>query len=246
MRKTIISLAITAAIITSPGSAYAQSSPLCQPIYGGGTTCEQPSGLTLIKQVQNPQTGQYGTANPIYTMFFAPGQTVPFKIKLTNTYDTALTNIMIQDQFPPYVDYISGNGSFNQKTGVLTTSIPSLAAHQTVSLYIQGKITDASQLPTNQTNICVANQATATANNLTSVANSQFCISKDILNNTSSSTAQPSNPPTSAGGLPVYPPQVQSKTTPSTGPESWAIAALLPLGLAGIYLRRKTKLRSTS
>ncbi|HSA83432.1 MAG TPA: hypothetical protein VLF20_00915 [Patescibacteria group bacterium] len=42
------------------------------------------------------------------------------------------------------------------------------------------------------------------------------------------------------GGLPVEQP-AQATTTPGTGPELLSLAALIPAGAMGIYLRRKTK-----
>lgn len=50
---------------------------------------------------------------------------------------------------------------------------------------------------------------------------------------------QPTIPPTSKGGLPVYTsPQVTQ--TPNSGPEALVLGALPVLGALGIYLRRKT------
>lgn len=50
---------------------------------------------------------------------------------------------------------------------------------------------------------------------------------------------QPTIPPTSKGGLPVYTsPQVTE--TPDSGPEALVLGALPVLGALGFYLRRKT------
>lgn len=51
---------------------------------------------------------------------------------------------------------------------------------------------------------------------------------------------QPTIPPTTKGGLPVYEaPQVSEM--PSSGPEAILLGALPALGALGFYLRRKTK-----
>ena len=58
-------------------------------------------------------------------------------------------------------------------------------------------------------------------------------------NQTNSSANQ--TPTQTKGGQTIYPVS-QSKTTPSTGPETWAIVALIPLGGIGMLLRNKAKI----
>ena len=52
------------------------------------------------------------------------------------------------------------------------------------------------------------------------------------------SPAQPANPPQTKGGLPVYDSQTAT-TTPATGPETFALISMIPVALAGWYLRKK-------
>lgn len=54
---------------------------------------------------------------------------------------------------------------------------------------------------------------------------------------------QPTVPPTSKGGIPVYTsPQVTQM--PNSGPEAFLLGALPVLGAVGVYLRRKTHKKS--
>jgi hypothetical protein len=64
---------------------------------------------------------------------------------------------------------------------------------------------------------------------------------------TNATSSQENTTPTQAtapqqtkGGLPIYPAS-NTKSTPSTGPEDWALPSLLFLGATGLLLRNKTK-----
>jgi hypothetical protein len=51
---------------------------------------------------------------------------------------------------------------------------------------------------------------------------------------------QPTNAPTTKGGLPVYKP-TQTTQTPETGPEAYALISLVPAAALGFYLRSKIR-----
>jgi hypothetical protein len=53
-------------------------------------------------------------------------------------------------------------------------------------------------------------------------------------------TPKPNLPQQTKGGQRIYP-ATQSKTTPSTGPEEWALPALFLIGIMGFWLRNKAK-----
>src|SRR6185437_4238270 len=56
-----------------------------------------------------------------------------------------------------------------------------------------------------------------------------------------SPTATPQSAPSQTkGGLPIYP-SSNSQSTPSTGPDDWALPSLLFLGAVGLLLRKKAK-----
>jgi uncharacterized repeat protein (TIGR01451 family) len=242
MKKTILFFIVFALVIFlyTPVNASAQDTASCQPIFGGGNSCVQSSQLTISKQIQDPQTKQYVTANLVYNIFYGPDQPVPFKITVTNTSNNNLSYINVQDQFPKYIDFLEGNGDFNKQTGIFTMAIAQLKAHSSQSIYIQGKVVSEDQFPANQSNVCLANQVTATSGSEISVANSQFCITKSISGNIASTL-----PPSSQNGFPIYKP-VETQTTPATGNESLAFISLLPIALAGIFLRSKTRLIARS
>lgn len=199
----------------------------CQPIYGGGQTCVQVGNVVINKTVQNPQTGSFADNLNINDPKFAPASSATFNITVTNTGSSTINKVTLKDTLPQFVSFTSGPGSFDSNTKVLTFDVSDLKAGESRTFTVVAKVTDAGQLPADQGITCVVNQALATAENgQQSSDNSQFCIQKPVLGETK-------------GGLKVFPaPQVT--TTPATGPEMLPLIGLIPTGVFGFLLRRKT------
>ncbi len=214
--------------VTAP--AYGQE---CQPIYGGGETCVQSNEVTLNVLVQNPDTKEYVNNLGISDPKYGPNQTVNFHVTLKNISNKTLSNIVVKNKFPQFLDYLSGTGNYDKNSKTLTFTISQLNSQESKTYTIQGKVVSADKLPSNQGTVCEIYQASATVDNNISEDNAQFCIAK-------AGSASPTIPPTTKGGLPVYTPG-QSKTTPPTGPEMLGWLALLPSALAGVWLRKKAK-----
>lgn len=198
----------------------------CQPIYGGGQTCVQVGNILINKTVQNPQTGAFVDNLNINDPKFAPAVAVKFNITVTNTGSSTINKTTVKDTLPQFVSFVSGPGSFDSNTKVLTFDVGNLAAGESRIFTIAGRVADGGQLPADQGITCVVNQALATAENgQQSSDNSQFCIQKPVLGETK-------------GGLKVFPAPAVT-TTPSTGPEMLSLIGLIPTGLAGFMLRKK-------
>lgn len=225
--KKVLLISLSAGVISLASFVSAVNADTsCQPIYGGGQTCVQVGNITINKTVKNPSTGSFvdnlGTGDPK----FSPTNTVAFKITVTNTGDSDISKTTVKDTLPNYVTFVSGPGKFDNNTKVLTFDVENLAAGASKTFDVTAKVVEAKNLPGDQSTICVVNQATAKTNdNQESSDNAQFCIEKEVT-------------PTTKGGLKVFPaPEV--KTTPSTGPEMFALIGLIPSGLAGLVLRKK-------
>lgn len=207
----------------------------CQPIYGGGQNCVTVGKIVINKTVQCPsiqqgtqctQTGQFvdnlGTNDPKYS----PNQTVTFQISITNTGSAVVPQVVVKDIFPGYVNFVSGAGNFDNNTKTLTFITYNLNPNETRNFAIQGKVADVSLLPTADMITCVVNQSTLTATDSSQTQdNSQFCIQVPQV--------------TTKGGLPIFPP-AKITATPSTGPEMIPLIGLLPAGLSGWFLRKKS------
>jgi len=265
MNKSILinsAVAITLLMI-STGSAFAAGtanygSNQCQPIYGGGNSCVNTPQFEINKAVQNPQNQEFVDNLGVGDPHFVAGQIVPFKITVKNTSGDDLSNVVIKDVLPDFVEFSGGVGNFDANSKTLTINLDKLASNESRDFFVQAKVKSADQLPGDQNVTCVVNQSMIIVGDKTSQDNSQFCIEKTIVtptpnnpgnpgnpntpNNpgTPGTPSNPVNPTTTKGGLPVFPP-AQVKTTPQTGPEAFSLIALIPSAIGGVLLRRKTK-----
>jgi uncharacterized repeat protein (TIGR01451 family) len=228
MKKLFTLLLLTVSYLFITSSAFATTS--CQPIYGGGESCSQTGNIILDKTVQNPSNGLFVDNLNINDPKYSPGQTVNFNITIRNTENKVLTNIEVKDVLPQYVSFVSGPGNFDKNTNTLTFNIGNFPANEARTYTVQGKIADQGSLPFVNGTTCVVNQSVMHASNGQSAQdNSQFCVQ---LTTTTTVITK--------GGLTVVTP-APITTTPSTGPEMLPLLALIPSGIAGFFLRRKSK-----
>lgn len=201
----------------------------CQIVYGGGEVCEKQVKFTINKLVQKPGKGggEFVENLTIADPRYAPDQNVNFKIVVENTGDTDITNLNIADNFGEFLSFVAGVGNANVGAKEVNFVIGKLNKGQKVEYIITVKTADSSNLPQNQAVSCTFNTVKATSQDgATAEDNSQVCIEKNVL-----------------GAVPT--PQVFEKVTikevPATGPELLGLFALIPAGVAGIYLRKIAK-----
>lgn len=199
----------------------------CTPIYGGGQTCPPPGDITIDKTVQTPQNGIFVNNLTVNDPKYTPGQSVNFKIVITNTTSTKISKVTINDVFPSYLTFESGSGNYDSGKNTLTFTLDNLNGGESRTYDLKAKIIDSASIPFTNGVVCVVNQAIGTtSDNKSAQDNSQLCIQKETV---------------TKGGLPVAPaPKVT--TTPPTGPEMLPLLALIPGGLAGYLLRKKSKI----
>lgn len=228
-------------------SAFAQQS-YCP--YGGGP-CIQQGNLAANKTVQDPVTKAFLNNLTITSNRFGPGQIVTFKITITNTGNVQMGTVDIKDLFPQFLTFVSGPGTFNSSTNTLSFQTTNLNPNESRDFIITGKILDQNHLPSDPGVICLTNQVIAASDSSNAQDTSQFCIEKQITQQSvgaaanippTSPTPQPATPTpaTTKGGISIFPPQ-QITTTPPTGPELIPLAAMLPTGLLGLFLKKKSK-----
>lgn len=267
MNKSILinsAIAITL-LLLSTGSAFAAGNTTyggnqCQPIYGGGDSCPKTPQFEINKTVQNPKTQVFVDNLSVSDPRFAPTQIVPFKITVKNTSDVAISNVVIKDILPDFVDFSGGIGNFDTNNKTLTITLDKLEANESRDFFVQAKVRAADKLPGDQNVTCVVNQSIIVVGDKKSQDNSGFCIEKGapVPTQTPNNPSTPNNPPTTKGGLPINPetpavnppttkgglpvfPPTKATTTPQTGPEALSLLGLIPTALGGFLLRRKTK-----
>lgn len=228
MNKLIISFAFAVlAGVLFTSQIFASGESNCQTIYGGGQTCNSGVKFTLNKLVQVPGKGggNYVDNLTVSDAKYTAGQTVNFKIVVTNTGTTTLNNVAVVDTFPQFINFTAGAGNYNSGNKQLAFTIPSLATGASQEFIVSGKVVDEGQLPTTAGITCVTNTAHA-GDTSGSVADdmSQVCIQKNVF------------------GAPT--PEVFQKVPvnqiPATGPELYSLIGLIPTGIAGIMLRKKS------
>lgn len=232
MKKLLLIALATGLMSLSSFVSTVNADTSCQPIYGGGETCVQVGNLSIDKTVKNPSTGSFVDNLNINDPKYSPSSTVTFQITVTNTGSGNISKTTVKDTLPGYVTFVSGPGSFDADSKVLTFEINNLGAGKSQTFTLEAKTADQENLPTDQNVTCVVNQAKATSEKMESSDNSQFCIEK-------STEETPKGGTTTKGGKKVFPAPKVVKT-PDTGPEMLALVGLIPMGVGGLILRRKT------
>lgn len=238
---TIMSIS-TIAIFFLAKQAYAGGN--CQFIYGGGISCGS-ENLLVKKQVLQPGTANNYVDNvSINDPHYQPNSPIFFKITIKNISSNTLQNITVLDTFDSsrqYVDFTDGPGNFDAVSKTLTYKLASLLPNEEKTITIAGKVTASKNFPANQHIVCATNTVEVSpANDAPTEATSEFCI--DTAIKTTQATQQ-----TTKGGItiknqtfPVLSP-TPAKKSPSTGPETLPLLALIPMGSIGLWLRKKTK-----
>lgn len=229
MKKTITTLSLIGLVALSglsPIKAFAD----CTQNYGGGQTCTPSNSFSIEKMVQVPGKGggNYVDNLSINDAKYSAANTVSFKLVVKNTGSTDISSLTVTDRFPQFLSFVSGPGSFDSNSKVLTFTINNFKAGDTQNFFVTGKVSEANLLPADQGVVCLINQSSATDNNgATNNSNSQFCVQKTVLGTTQ--------------------PQVFTATTvtstPATGPEMLPLLALIPGGLSGLILRKKAVIK---
>lgn len=221
MKKLITLLPILALTLTTFASPALAD--VCQPVYGGGQTCT-PTNIVINKTVASPSNGAFVENLTVNDPKYTPGQNVTFRLAVTNTGNATLSQVFVKDFFPQFIDFVSGPGSFDNGNKVLSFEVDNLGVSETRTFDVVGRFVGENSLSGGVT--CVTNQSTATTmDNKSSQDNASACVEKKVLG--AATTFQVVQP-------------VTPKGVPATGPESYALLALLPTGMLGAFLRKKS------
>ncbi len=226
IKNLFTTLALSGAFFVTATTANAAGSQ-CEIIYGGGKTCDKQIQFSIDKLVQLPNKGGEFVDNiNVNDPKYQAGQTVVFKIVISNTGKDKIDNTKVTDIFPQFLSFVSGAGTWDSNAHTLTFDVNNLDAGKSVSFLITAKVADDKNLPQDQSSICVVNRVNAIENNgATASDSSQVCITRVTVTPT-----------------PVIYEKVPVKDIPKTGPELLTLIGLVPLGAAGIYLRKKSTL----
>lgn len=226
-------------LLSSVSFAHAQTS--CQQIYGGGQTCVT-GNIVVDKKVLDPKTQVMTDNLTINDNKFQPGSIINFQITLTNTGKAEIKQINVKDIFPQYINFTNGPGKFDANTQTLAFEVASLKPKETRNFTVTGVIVDESRLPISLGIICAIDQTIATTIDAgTSQDNTQFCIQKTSQSG-SNSQKQILGVQSPNGKFAVFPAPVIT-TTPATGTQFIPLFSLIPIGIAGLFLKKKSNLK---
>lgn len=229
-KKVIMSALVAGAFLanttlaSASGSSYGTSN--CQVIYGGGEVCHEQVKFTIDKKVMQPtKGGGYVDNLSSNDARFQPGSDAAFQITITNTGNKTIEKLTVVDTLPSNLLFVSGVGNYNSSDKTITYTISNLEAGKSNQQTFVAKIADKSKF--SQTVTCVTNAVKAYDNNGNNANdNASLCIENVVV-------AQPEPKVFTS-----YPP----KTIPNTGPEMLPLLGLIPAGISGYFLRKKSKL----
>lgn len=217
MKKISLSLFAQAGLLLtllvfSSKAAYADT--VCNPTYGGGQQCLT-TQWNINKMVLNPATNSFVDNLTLSDTKFRPGDTVQFRIQITNTGSASLGIITVTDTLPDFIDLdtVSGPAGVDKANRTVVYTVNSLAPGEMKEQFLSAKVLATAALPANQNTFCPVNNVSARADNVPSVSDSsQFCVQKVVTGVT---------------------------TTPPTGSSEWILLGLGTSAVAGIMLRKK-------
>lgn len=234
MKYSILTILATATIFLSfPNPIQAATTPNCTPIYGGGASCVQTDPITVNLQVKHPDTNQYIDNLSATEGLFEPGEAVSFRMQITNTGNRVVSDLTVNNVLPQYIDFVRGDGNFDRNTRTFRFTIDELGSEENRVYFLEGRIANRNSLPNTQQPTCVYNQVTVSFGNNVSQDNARLCIA-----GTNGTNPTPTRAAATKGGTTIYPP-TQSGTTPETGPQAFALFALIPLAGLGLWLKKK-------
>jgi len=202
--------------VVSPIFSKVNADGVCQPIYGGGEQCLNTQWY-INKMVLNPSTNSYVDNLTLSDPKFKPGDSVQFRIQVTNTGTATLGVIKVTDTLPNYLDWTTVQAPMNVDlaTGKVTFEVNSLNPGQTKEVFISARVKSTAALPAVKNTLCPINFVSAHTDNVGDVSDqSQFCIQKSVTGVTA---------------------------VPKTGPEETMILGLGGLFSGGLFLIKKTR-----
>lgn len=192
---------------------FISSSRAVEAQYGQYQVPTQIYSITVDKTVGKPVSGTLefvdNLTNGDYK--FKPAEKITFQIKVKNASNTALTNVVVTDTLPSYMEYLEG-GAFDATKNAIVIQAGDFAAGEEKTYTISIRSVAQTSLPLDKGLICLVNKVVAANDKVSDDDTAQFCVEKQVI---------------------------KTETVPSAGPESALIlySAAGLLGAFGLRLR---------
>lgn len=152
-------------VLTNTGYARGSNAPEVSDV-AFVTIVNAPQNLTmsLVKMGRNITRGETGERTPVLS---SPGQTIEFVLRVRNTSNAPLTNVVLRDIVPTGITAIAGSARIGSVTASDTLfgaglSLGTLAVGQEIVVIFSGRVAVASELPAGTTTLINTVQASAT------------------------------------------------------------------------------------
>lgn len=110
---------------------------------------------------------------------FSPGDIITFKLRVKNTSNDKLSDVVIRDFLPGSLEAPKGNGSIEDQ-GTFVIKVGALDVNQEKEFQITAKVKNQDRLPKDRGIICEVNKAEARSGKVRDEDTSQFCIEKEV------------------------------------------------------------------
>ena len=122
---------------------------------------------------------------------FRPGEQVMFKLRVKNTSNVTLNNVMVNDIVPSYVEPIEGPGMFDAVTRLISFNAGSFAPDEEKTFTIKMQLYGQDKLPTDKGLFCLINKSRAYNELASDEDTAQFCVEKEVIGVVSTPKAGP-------------------------------------------------------
>lgn len=213
MKKLLFSLFALCTLLFAPSVLAAETNG-CQPVFGGGSSCDTNKRFSLDKKLKN-LSGAYVDSLGINDDKFGPNSEVVFRILVVNTTNSTLKNLTLTDILPSQLSFVSSDndGKFDPQNHSVSVNIASMDKNEQKLVTIKTRTPGADTL--GDSPLCLVNQAFGTQGRDKADDNSRFCISKQPsqgpVQPTPTQVSSNQGQQSTKGGLPIA-----SKTKPST------------------------------
>jgi uncharacterized repeat protein (TIGR01451 family) len=152
-------------VLTNTGFARADNTPgVTDMAFVTVMNAPQNLSMSLVKMGRNITRGQTGEYSPVYS---SPAQTIEFVLRVRNTSNAPLDNVVLRDILPSSITFVPGTVRIGGAPGndALVSgglSLGALAVGQEFVVTFQARVAVAAQLPAGTTTLINTVTATAT------------------------------------------------------------------------------------
>lgn len=111
---------------------------------------------------------------------FSPNTKVLFRVKIKNTSGVTLKNVTLKDYIPDYMEPVSGPGTYDPETRIITYVIPEIKPGEEKVYDFEMQIVAQNKLPADKGIVCVLNKAEAYTDMTRDEDASQLCVEKAV------------------------------------------------------------------